>query len=62
MAGGKRASMREGPLSQLFKRTDIDDDAPPEEQQADKPASAPVRGARTPARGRRRARPTSGLD
>jgi cell division protein FtsZ len=29
MAGGKRASMREGPLSQLFKRTDVD--APPEE-------------------------------
>jgi cell division protein FtsZ len=25
MAGGKRASMREGPLSQLFKRTDIDE-------------------------------------
>ena len=30
MAGGKRASMREGPLSQLFKRTDVD--APPEQQ------------------------------
>ena len=37
MAGGKRASMREGPLSQLFKRTDIDETearqepSPPEE-------------------------------
>ena len=35
MAGNKRASMREGPLSQLFKRTDID--APPEEQQQPAP-------------------------
>jgi cell division protein FtsZ len=35
MAGSKRASMREGPLSQLFKRTDVDGpegEAPPPEQ------------------------------
>ena len=35
MAGGKRASMREGPLSQLFKRTDVD---APAEQQGEAPA------------------------
>jgi cell division protein FtsZ len=47
MAGGKRASMREGPLSQLFKRTDVDapeqEQAPPPEQEA--PAREPERDA-----------------
>jgi cell division protein FtsZ len=37
MAGGKRASMREGPLSQLFKRTDAD--APPPEGEQPRPES-----------------------
>src|SRR5262245_28592485 len=36
MAGGKRASMREGPLSQLFKRTDVDEE-PPREQSSRPP-------------------------
>jgi cell division protein FtsZ len=35
MAGGKRASMREGPLSQLFKRTDVEE--PAEEQKERQP-------------------------
>jgi cell division protein FtsZ len=48
MAGGKRASMREGPLSQLFKRTDIDgpeqaQQAPPTEQQPEAPPREPER-------------------
>ena len=38
MAGGKRASMREGPLAALFRRTD--EDAPPEPQ-AERPAEQP---------------------
>ena len=33
MAGGKRASMREGPLSALFKRTDIDEEGRSLEQE-----------------------------
>src|SRR5919109_1248224 len=41
MAGGKRASMREGPLSQLFKRTDVD--APAEEREPSAPAREPER-------------------
>jgi cell division protein FtsZ len=44
MAGGKRASMREGPLSQLFKRTDVD--AP--EQQGEAPAPQPEERPREP--------------
>jgi cell division protein FtsZ len=36
MSGGKRASMREGPLSALFRRTD--EDAPPEQEQGQPPA------------------------
>ena len=32
MAGGKRASMREGPLAALFRRTD--EDAPEEQREA----------------------------
>ncbi len=39
MAGGKRASMREGPLSQLFKRTDVD--TPPEEAAPAQPEPKP---------------------
>ncbi len=39
MAGGKRASMREGPLSQLFKRTDVDEAEPREE--SSRPADEP---------------------
>ena len=35
MAGGKRASMREGPLSALFKRTDVET---PEEREDHRPA------------------------
>jgi cell division protein FtsZ len=49
MAGGKRASMREGPLSQLFKRTDVDEEhsrepssRPDEPQQ---PAAEPPKDA-----------------
>ena len=43
MAGGKRASMREGPLAALFRRTD--EDSPPEQQQPEQrrpePEAAP---------------------
>ena len=42
MASGKRASMREGPLAQLFRKTD-DDSA--EEQQAQAAAPVQVGGA-----------------
>ena len=48
MAGGKRASMREGPLSQLFKRTDID--APEQAQQAPSPAEEREAPPREPER------------
>ena len=39
MSGGKRASMREGPLAALFRRTD--EDAPPEQEQAQGQPPAP---------------------
>ncbi len=39
MSGGKRASMREGPLAALFRRTD--EDAPPEQEQG-QPATPPA--------------------
>jgi cell division protein FtsZ len=45
MAGGKRASMREGPLSQLFKRTDVEG---PSEEPAEREPNAPP--AREPER------------
>jgi cell division protein FtsZ len=43
MAGSKRASMREGPLSQLFKRTDVDapEGAQPPEGEQPRPEPAP---------------------
>ena len=40
MAGGKRASMREGPLAALFRRTDIED-AQDEAQQGKQPPQRP---------------------
>jgi cell division protein FtsZ len=43
MASGKRASMREGPLAALFRRTDEEDEAPPPGEQPSAPerSSAP---------------------
>jgi len=51
MAGGKRASMREGPLSQLFKRTDIDETEAREQEsgKAAPPAEEPQRPTDQPA-------------
>jgi cell division protein FtsZ len=46
MAGGKRASMREGPLSQLFKRTDVEEDQPRE--QSSPPKDQPQQPAEDP--------------
>src|SRR5437868_10500775 len=54
MAGGKRASMREGPLSQLFKRTDVDEEQQPREQssrQPDEPQQRPEEQAPAADRG-----------
>ena len=41
MAGGKRASMREGPLAALFRRTDEDAPAQPETKPEQRPEPAP---------------------
>jgi cell division protein FtsZ len=54
MAGGKRASMREGPLSQLFKRTDIDGpegEAPPKEQPPEPESKEPAQRSEPAERG-----------
>jgi cell division protein FtsZ len=61
MAGGKRASMREGPLSALFKRTDEEtpderSDHRPERQPEQAPEERPAK------QGRRRAEPAQELD
>src|SRR5215207_11640497 len=51
MAGGKRASMREGPLAALFRRTD--EDAPPEQaERVEQPAQRSEPTAQEPARER----------
>jgi cell division protein FtsZ len=46
MAGGKRASMREGPLAALFRRTDVET---PEERAEERPAEQPPREPEQPA-------------
>jgi cell division protein FtsZ len=48
MASGKRASMREGPLAQLFRKTDEDEETPPREE---RPREEP-RGDTEPRAGR----------
>ena len=42
MGSGKRASMREGPLAALFRKTDADDDAQPASPVYDAPAPEPA--------------------
>ena len=39
MASGKRASMREGPLAQLFRKTEEDDARPKEQPRQEEPRS-----------------------
>jgi cell division protein FtsZ len=54
MAGSKRASMREGPLSQLFKRTDIDapeSEAPQQEQPPEPERGEPAQRSEPAERG-----------
>jgi cell division protein FtsZ len=41
MGTGKRASMREGPLAQLFRKTEERESAPPEEEKGRKPPAHP---------------------
>ena len=41
MANAKRASMREGPLAALFRKTEDAEDEPPEPSEAERPAAAP---------------------
>ena len=48
MASGKRASMREGPLAQLFRKTDEEEpatDAPVEERAEPRAAARPPAGS-----------------
>ena len=49
MASGKRASMREGPLAALFRRTDEEADQAPETPAPAPEARAPQAPAPTPA-------------
>ena len=49
MASGKRASMREGPLAQLFRKTEEEDEARPDEkprQEERQPEQEPRLGRR----------------
>src|SRR3954464_5493123 len=48
MGSGKRASMREGPLAALFRKTD-EDAVPPRAAAAEEPAAPPPEPAREPA-------------
>src|ERR687888_2432640 len=59
MAGGKRASMREGPLSALFKRTDVES---PEEREDHRPDRRPAEGRERVEPERREEQPEAELD
>jgi len=48
MANAKRASMREGPLAALFRKTELGEDEPPGERAAAAPAPASEAGAAAP--------------
>ena len=49
MASGKRASMREGPLAALFRRTDDDEQLTPEPAPAPETPAAQAAAPETPA-------------